>query len=139
MGSYGVFAKCDIKSGALIFAERPLVVAPLAITVSPDYGTHQKNQAVLLEYERVLKEAVSRLPPEAQANFRALHNSFTGDGSGPLLGITKTNNYGIMGLYDGSDMNGQYIGVYKIASRINHRSLTLLTLYQTLLIIISAA
>jgi hypothetical protein len=121
---FGVFATCDIKSGTLIFAERPLVVAPLAITVTPNHSSQQKNEAALLEYDRVLEEAVSRLPPEAQADFRTLHNSFTGDGSGPLLGIVKTNNYSILGLDDGYDMTSGYVAVCTTASRINHRSFT---------------
>lgn len=123
----GLFAKHNITRGDLIFAERPLLVAPRAITgwsksVNPDVHTeHQIKQIVMLEFETLLECTVARLSSESQADFRALKNAHTGDGSGPLLGIIRTNRYGIGNLYDGSNKDAGYGAVCKIGSRINHR------------------
>jgi len=128
----GVFAKCDIKRGELILAERPLLVAPRTIMLpngtfrSNHYTDEVKNQITMSEFESVLETTIGRFPPEIQADFRALHNSHTGDGSGPLLGISRTNGYTTANLYDGSDKEARYTAICKIASRINHRLFPLL-------------
>ena len=54
----------------------------------------------------------------------ALANSYTEDGSGPILGIVRTNGYQVPGLYDSGDEDdnaGAYTAVLKVMSRINHR------------------
>lgn len=122
----GLFAKRNIKRGDLIVAERPLLVAPHAMKLSSSvvldhYTEHQIRQIMMREFETVLESTVARLSNEQQADFKALQNSHTGDGSGPLLGITRTNRYGISNLYDGSDKVAKYGAVCNIGSRINHR------------------
>jgi hypothetical protein len=125
----GLFAKHDLKRGDLIFAERPLLVTPRgmrAIGPIPDhYTTHEKIRITISEFESYLETAIARLPPKGQADFRALHNSHTDDGSGPLLGILRTNSYGINNLYDDlpddSNEDASYGAVCKIGSRLNHR------------------
>ena len=110
----GVFAICDIKRGELILAERPLLVAPRTIMLpngtfrSNHYTDEVKNQITMSEFESMLETTIGRFPPEIQADFRALHNSHTGDGSGPLLGISRTNGYTTANLYDGSDKEARY-------------------------------
>jgi hypothetical protein len=122
----GVFAKCDIKRGELILAERPLLVVPQTLMLPKgvfrdQYTDEQKNQMTMLEFERVLETTIGHFPAEIQADVRALHNSYIGDGCGPLLGIMRTNGYATTSLYDGSDKRATYAAVCKIASRINHR------------------
>ena len=125
----GVFAKRNIKRGDLILAERPLLVSPRAIYSlpqgsTPDHYTPQQYQQVMMfEYESLLEKTTGRMSSENQADFRALHNAHTGDRSGPLLGIIRTNGYGIGGLYDGSNETARYGAICKIGSRINHRCL----------------
>jgi hypothetical protein len=78
----------------------------------------------MLEFESLLKYTIARLPSESQADSKALHNAHTADGSGPLLGIMRSNAYSIGNLYDGSNENAnlaRYRAVCKIGSRINHR------------------
>jgi len=122
----GLFAKYDIKRGELILAERPLLVYPRDMMAPEgalvDHFTDEENkQVIMFEFNRMIETTISRFPPESQADFKNLHNAHTSDGSGPLLGIARTNNYGISNLYDGSDRDARYGAVCKIASRINHR------------------
>lgn len=123
----GLFAHQDIKRGDLILAERPLLVAPrgikpLSTGAIPDHYTpRQIQQIVMYEFESVLETAVARLPPQDQADFKALHNAHADDGSGPLLGIARSNGYAIDSLYDSSNKRADYGAICKIGSRINHR------------------
>jgi len=136
----GLFAKRNIKLGDLIFAERPLLVSPRAISSfsrdpTPKHYTAQQYQQVgMFEYESLLEKTIDRLSPQSQADFRALHNAHTGDGSGPLLGIIRTNGYGIDQLYDGSNQAAIYGAVCKIGSRINHRCVLLMLLSSSQLV-----
>lgn len=121
----GLFAKHDLKRGDLILAERPLIVAPRALlrltgNLPEHYTLQQTMQISKTEFEYFLRAAFDRLPPESQADFKALHNAHTGDGSGPLFGIMRTNSYST-GIYDGSNEKLSYGAICKIASRINHR------------------
>jgi len=131
----GLFAKRNIKRGDLILAERPLLVSPRAVSSlsqgpeRSNYTTRQFQQVVMFEYESMLEKVIERLSRGNQAAFRALHNAHTGDGSGPLLGIIRSNGYGIGNLYDGSDSSDTtscYGAVCKIGSRINHRCVSLM-------------
>jgi hypothetical protein len=91
----GLFAKRDIKRGDLIFAERPLLVSPnKMVMILPDAisDPQQKMRETLLQVERTLEFAIGRLPPESQADYKALQNVRT-DGSGPLYGVMMTNSY----------------------------------------------
>ena len=87
--------------------------------------SQQIMQITMPEFKGLLEFAISRLPTKSQADYRALHNVHTADGSGPLLGIMKSNAYGT-GLYDSNQSSdvAQYGAVCKIGSRINHRGVT---------------
>ena len=122
----GLFAKRNIKGGDLIFAERPLLVSPRKMAGGTftgkieDYSEQQIKQIAIREYERLLEFAIGRFSSELQADYRALHNAHTNDGSGPLFGIVRSNGYGIDKLYDGTDETSIYSAICKIGSRINH-------------------
>ena len=61
---------------------------------------------------------------ENREAFMALANSYTEDGSGPILGIFRTNGYQVPGLYDSGhedDDAGACTSVLKVMLRINHR------------------
>ncbi|KAF9553766.1 SET domain-containing protein [Agrocybe pediades] len=97
----GVFATRDIAAGELIFAERPLLVAPR------DIGWMVGMPELRDKY-----------------TFLALANNHQEDGSGPLLGIIRTNGYGLDNLFDGPKVNewdsNVYAAITKVGSRINH-------------------
>ncbi|KDR74749.1 hypothetical protein GALMADRAFT_141092 [Galerina marginata CBS 339.88] len=125
----GVFATRDIKIGDLIFSERPLLVIPrnlgsLGIRMPEGYDNKTHQMITMFEWEKQLEIAVNRMNPEDQSVFRSLANNHTEDGSGPLLGIVRTNGYSIYDLYDGRDRHPEdataYTGVANIGSRINH-------------------
>ena len=118
----GVFAKRDIKQGEIIFAERPLLTAANKIMPFSQGATLDRHGAQEIkpsDFESLFEAAIARLPPESQADDRALRNPYPGDMCGPLFVILRTNNYAAINLFDGSDRFTRYYG--KIASRINHR------------------
>jgi len=137
----GVFAKRDIRRGEIIFAERPLLVMPDP-QPSPQaallnlYQIQQKGRS---GFECLLEAAIARLPPESQADLRALRNVHTADQCSPLVGIAKTNNYDLRNLFDGSDTSSNYKTVNKIASRINHRCVLCLSFSSAMTNTLSAA
>ena len=118
----GVFAKRNIKRGDLVFSERPLLIAPTWLGRAEDgnkYTTIQNHQVMMFEFEKVLEVAVQRMPEKERALFMALYNSHTADGTGPLLGITRTNAFGISAISEGRIKT--YGAVANLGSRINHR------------------
>ncbi|KAF9474373.1 SET domain-containing protein [Pholiota conissans] len=123
----GVFATRDISLGELVFAERPLLVAPINVNVlelstPPD----ERYQKILLdEYEKIFEPAFDRMSKGNQTAYKALMNSHTEDGSGLLTGIARTNGYGVSALYDGPGPKAthhaqRYTVIGHVASRINH-------------------
>ena len=118
----GMFATRDIQRGDLILAERPLILTPITPHPSPDLpaAVLQEQLKALghFDWEEFLQPCFARLTQENQAAFRALANSHTEDGSGPLLGVIRTNGFGVT-LEEGH-LN-KYTAVYKEVSRINHR------------------
>jgi hypothetical protein len=128
----GVFATRDIKMDELIFAERPLLVSPssnLGVRPDPktkDYDLKTQIAIVMMEWEKMLEVAVGRMEPENRNAFMELANSHKDDGSGPILGIIRTNGFRVgSNVFDGPEMcadgSNAYSGVIKIGSRINHR------------------
>ena len=124
----GLFARHDIKCGELVFAERPLLVSPQSLLVIPTgilphYSFLEFRQIQAFLFERMLEYVFARMPSDSQADYRALHNAHTRDGTGPLFGIKRTNGYSISNLFDGpEDRRGtKYSALCKIASRLNHR------------------
>ena len=129
----GVFATCDILMGELIFAERPLLVCP---TIVPMHGRYRRNwtsedvlKVAIFEWEKTLQFVVGRMNETDQKEFLGLANNHKEDGSGQLVGIIRTNGYGISYLGDGPDRppgdeypdGALYSAICRIGSRINHR------------------
>jgi len=110
--------------GDLILSERPLslVCRELQTDVNVPASTPmaQRIQAALREWETTLDVGVKRMSTKNQDVYRSLANSHTDDGSGPLLGILRTNGFGVS---LGKDEQGDRIittAVYAQTSRINH-------------------
>lgn len=127
----GLFATRDIKMGELIFAERPLIITPCNIGLITLYLPNVESQhdakttlaIVRFEWEKKLELALGKMTPDDQAAFTSLANCHKEDGSGPLLGISRTNGFGIDDLFDGEPKHlFRYTGVGKLGSCINHRS-----------------
>ena len=120
----GVFAKHNIKRGELVFSERPLLVAPnwIATANTNKFTLAQSRQIMMYEHEKVLGPAVQRMSETDKALYTALYNSHTTDGTGPLLGIMRTNAFSASELSD-DDEDGvlHYSAVCNHGSRLNHR------------------
>lgn len=123
----GMFATRDLSMGDHILTERPLMVTPTCISM-PNFARRlagktdsQRSAEILNEWEkRFLRPCFMRMDPEAQAAFLDLANSHTQDGSGPILGIIRTNGFEVANVVD-PEPNGEYAAVCKIMCRINHR------------------
>ncbi|KAJ7236038.1 hypothetical protein C8J57DRAFT_1479364 [Mycena rebaudengoi] len=119
----GLFSTRALKMGDLILSERPLFVGARGVPVDhpPDLTREQYYQYVLNDLEKVYKYAVDRMDPEPKAAFMALANSHKEDGSGPLVGIVRTNGVGVRGLCPSVEGHlGTYSAVCKDISRLNH-------------------
>ncbi|KAF9546661.1 SET domain-containing protein [Agrocybe pediades] len=126
----GCFATRAIEAGETIFAERPLLVAPRSCRVQrgpqllAQYGIHQGNLVVLAEWEKMLEVAVARMTEENRKALMSLANNHTEDGSGPILGIVRTNAYTSVDIFDGpvklANNANLYSAILKIGSRLNH-------------------
>jgi len=116
--------------GELIFAERPLLVTPRGTSgVNEEdvqhYDLKTQMAIAMMEWEKTLEVAVGRMEPENKKALMELANSHKHDGSGPILGIIRTNGFKVGGgIFDGpverDDAYNAYSGVIKIGSRINH-------------------
>ena len=122
----GLFATRHLSLGELIFTERPLTITPTYLR-TPELEHHvqglapdMRGQAILDEWERrFLRPLVSRLRLEDKEAFMDLANCHLADGSGPILGVIRTNGLD-PGLVD--PLTGdEYAAVCKTMSRINHR------------------
>ncbi|CAK5281687.1 unnamed protein product [Mycena citricolor] len=122
----GLFSTRALKQGELILSERPLMIVPPGIRLSlpESLSREQRIQYSLDERERVLSGCVQRMSPENRAAFFSLANSHKEDGSGPILGIVRTNGLGLRGLrVDTDDATGcasMYSAVLKDIARLNH-------------------
>jgi hypothetical protein len=132
----GVFATRDIPICEIIFAERPLLVAPRALAPINDINPKDYSMAdsdytkiMLFEREQLLEVAVGRMEPERRAKLMALMNSHSEDATGLINGIIRTNGYAVNNLWDGdvkpNNEDGSsphyYSVVCDVGSRINHR------------------
>ena len=75
--------------------------------------------------ERCMEEMCKRMDSKTLKAYKSLHNSHTTDGSGPLLGIRRTNGFDVEvidphGLDFGGPDAAHYSCVGKIGSRLNH-------------------
>src|SRR6266545_8155315 len=126
----GVFAKHNIKRGELILSERPLLIAPSWLgreDVFDKYAANQARQVMMHEFEKVMEVAFQRMQEKDRALYMALYNSHTTDGTGPLLGIMRTNCFGVSALsVDDSDIM-RYGAICKLGSRFNHRYMLVFT------------
>ncbi|KAF9532762.1 hypothetical protein CPB83DRAFT_580456 [Crepidotus variabilis] len=122
---WGIFATGLIKSGELLFAERPLLVAPRSVPKHfralpcPQYDDGRVMPLVLETYERMLKLSLDRLPADRQKTFMELPNARTELAGYPILGTFFTNNFGIENLKDNTTYDG-YAGVCEMGSRFRH-------------------
>ncbi|KAJ8080103.1 hypothetical protein PM082_016931 [Marasmius tenuissimus] len=82
--------------------------------IPEDFTQERILQVALLQAEKRLELLFAGLLKEQQKAYLALHNSHEHDGSGPLLGVLRTNSFGMI-------LGGEiYSGVCKDASRLNH-------------------
>ncbi|KAJ7668726.1 hypothetical protein DFH06DRAFT_1321959 [Mycena polygramma] len=129
---HGLFSTGTIRTGELILSERPLTLTPVTFSsqmrFTKDLTPEQKFQATLYEWEQTAKMLFDRLHPENQAAFMSLANSHQHDGSGPIVGVIRTNGLGVAclqtGRYTAEEQETQKRGVYnavcKEISRLNH-------------------
>jgi hypothetical protein len=129
----GVFATQDIKKFEPVFLERPYLVYPqqnrmividalLARRLSPN----QLFQLNLKKMEEFYSPLVNGLMDEnSRQDFMSLANSHKHDGSGPTVGVVRTNGFAIQlgeklpGL--DKDFVSGYGAIGRVASRLNHR------------------
>jgi hypothetical protein len=120
----GLFSTRALKMGDLILSERPLLV-----TVRGMYTRVAKGDTPAMIFQRSLNQlekynsiAVERMRDDDKAAFMALANSHKEDGSGPIVGINRTNGLGIEGLRPGvEDETKRCVAILKHISRLNHR------------------
>ncbi|KAJ7573218.1 hypothetical protein C8J56DRAFT_1173972 [Mycena floridula] len=123
-----MFATRKMVSGELILVERPLLVAPISLRLPPDtdldrYSMPQLTQILMYEMNRMLRVAVEEMSQKEKQDFMTLTNCHKGDGSGPLLGIQRTNSIRVLDGIKNKGMKGReggYIAILKDGSRINH-------------------
>jgi hypothetical protein len=120
-----MFATRNLKMGDLVYAERPILMtrpaAHMPLELPPNTSREQMVHMTLREWERTLQVTFDRLTPERQTACLALANSHTEDGSGPILGIIRTNGFGVKLCGEGELKTQQVTVVCEILSRINHR------------------
>ncbi|KAJ7169132.1 hypothetical protein C8R43DRAFT_982422 [Mycena crocata] len=119
----GLFSTRALKMGDLILTERPLLVCArgVGVAVPPSFTSAQYFQHSLNELERSYEVSLSRMSAKKQKAFMALANCHTEDGSGPIVGIVRTNAVGIEGLSpDIEGELGDYSSVCEHISRLNH-------------------
>ncbi|KZV71485.1 SET domain-containing protein [Peniophora sp. CONT] len=129
----GMFATADIEAGALILAERPLIVKMTWFMprVQDAHLPYEEQAANAKKFSEEQMESVySRMSPENQKKYMSLSNSHQHDGSGPLTGISRTNGWGVdVGAQDpevaqlGVSSGTGYSAVGEISSRFNHSCL----------------
>ncbi|KIM41185.1 hypothetical protein M413DRAFT_11349 [Hebeloma cylindrosporum] len=101
-GGIGVFAERDIKYGELLIAERPLLMTGAFTKYKirggdwvHDYTYEDHVKIMWFEQEQQLELAFNRMDDDRKEAYMALANSHKEDGSGPLLGVQRTNGFGI--------------------------------------------
>ncbi|KAJ8080950.1 hypothetical protein PM082_017785 [Marasmius tenuissimus] len=119
----GIFATADMELGDLVYSERALLMLSRAIEEPANLPAHytwdQKIQAALYDQEKLLEIALKQMPKEVQDEYMALHNCHLHDGSGPLVGILRTNSLQIHD-YSSANDSDPHAAVFRDASRINH-------------------
>ncbi|KAF8146866.1 hypothetical protein K438DRAFT_1689322 [Mycena galopus ATCC 62051] len=127
----GLVSTAQLRACDLILSERPLTMTLTAsgipIRFPKAFTAREKYLAAIYEWEQNLKLMFDRLHPDYQAAFMALANSHKHDGSGPILGVIRTNGLGLVlpvGKYTVEEQEtlykGRYTAVCKEISRANH-------------------
>ncbi|KAG5641993.1 hypothetical protein DXG03_003822 [Asterophora parasitica] len=108
--------------GDHILTERPLTITPTTIPM-PHFAKSlinlgltegQRGRAIFDQWEHAfLLPCFERLDAETQTAFLDLVNSHREDGSGPILGVIRTNGFEVAGVVD-PEPNGEYAAVCKI-------------------------
>ncbi|KAF7315054.1 SET domain-containing protein [Mycena indigotica] len=80
----------------------------------------QAHQVMLDEHERFLSMMVDRMVPERREAFLKLANSHREDGSGPYMGIMRTNSFGVRVGNSENILEDMYGAVCDDISRVNH-------------------
>ncbi|KAJ7782629.1 hypothetical protein B0H16DRAFT_1446935 [Mycena metata] len=118
------FSSCALKMGDLILSERALLIAPAHLFAEDnfpeDFTDAQLHQAVFAQAEARLQVAYDRMLPENQKAYMALANSHLQDGSGPILGVMRTNGVNAAPLTRPGDPPMPYSATCKEISRLNH-------------------
>ncbi|KAJ7608657.1 hypothetical protein FB45DRAFT_805842 [Roridomyces roridus] len=121
---FGLFSTRDLKAGQLILSERPLLVSARGIPVCapPSFILAQRRQHTLNQLEKAVSFSVNhRMRVKDRDGFMALKNSHLHDGSGPVVGIMRTNGLSLEGLRPGvTDDLKSYNAVCENISRFNH-------------------
>ncbi|THU78220.1 hypothetical protein K435DRAFT_786345 [Dendrothele bispora CBS 962.96] len=121
----------DIEYGELILTERPLLVFPASprhmssLAYPKHFTIDQIQQAQLNQLEKLMETLVDQMPKENQEAYKKLANCHQEDGSGPLLGIARTNGFPIGDYYEPKipgfpEAATRYSATFKDISRINH-------------------
>ncbi|KAG6819036.1 hypothetical protein H0H93_016066 [Arthromyces matolae] len=127
-GGLGLFATKPLSLGDLIYAERPLLVAPPILEgyILGDGDTHISEEETQLAlsavYEQGFRDALDRMQPHRQAAYLSLSDVYQNPVE-PLHGIYRTNCIGVdLGVdcqpEDGADL--QHGVIMAQLSRLNH-------------------
>ncbi|KAF7351086.1 ER lumen protein-retaining receptor [Mycena sanguinolenta] len=96
----GLVSTRALKMGDLILDERPLFVCSHRIPLPepPSTFTHEKFMEYHLQkLEEYYQHSLGRMRPKARNAYLALHNCHKEDGSGPAVGIARTNGMALPG------------------------------------------
>ncbi|GJJ09918.1 hypothetical protein Clacol_004142 [Clathrus columnatus] len=124
----GVFAKRLIKMGEIILSERPLIVVPETIDATlRQFGGSENEEArlgLMAEWERPLQNCINMMDEQDRQELLKLRNAYQNDGSGPYLGIIRTNGYEVKPLkFKEGDLEDGYSAICKDIARLNHRKI----------------
>lgn len=91
-----MFATRALRAGEFILTERALTITPVSIgSYNKEEVVEDLETTVLRSIEKIMDTIFDRMLPENREAYLALHNSHEKDGSGPLFGRNRTNNYGL--------------------------------------------
>lgn len=112
---WGLFAGKSIPVGESIMTERPTIVYDHYSAAMANFGKNCSRARSEEEWDRIeaelLQKKVEKLSTQQQKEIMLLHNCHEGSGVSSLLGIIRTNVFGL------SDTQR---GVYILCSRFNH-------------------
>ncbi|KAJ7169096.1 hypothetical protein C8R43DRAFT_1103412 [Mycena crocata] len=92
------FSTVALHTGDLILSERALLIAPTHLFATSNLPSHYSQEQVmhivLAEAEQYLEAVFIHMEPEDKIAYMALANSYLQDGSGPIVGVMRTNSVG---------------------------------------------